>query len=173
MAFRFRKVRSSCGFFLLQIVILCCPSTGPSDLPAAVASVDDNQTIRRRRAPAPGAADSASFSRTAERSVRHGVLLLFFRVGAADRNDFCSLDRSRDLAEQAAVPDQAMNAMPKLLTPGKFHLSIGTHVGAIVAIILIPALLFAGWLATVAAAAHREDLEQSAHSKVREVTATI
>jgi two-component system, NarL family, sensor histidine kinase UhpB len=66
-----------------------------------------------------------------------------------------------------------MTSLPKLLTPGELHLSVRTYVSAIVASVLIPALLIAGWLATVAAAAHRSDLEQAAHGKVREIAAAI
>jgi len=52
-------------------------------------------------------------------------------------------------------------------------LSIRAYFSAVVIVILIPALLFGGWLASLSAAAKREQIEQNAQRKVREIAVVI
>src|SRR5882724_11900909 len=51
--------------------------------------------------------------------------------------------------------------------------SIRTYVGAIATLILVPALIVAGWLAMLWAASERAQLEQAAEYKAREIAADI
>jgi PAS domain S-box-containing protein len=51
--------------------------------------------------------------------------------------------------------------------------SIRAYVGAIATLILVPALIVAGWLAMLWAASERAQLEQAAEHKVREIAADI
>jgi PAS domain S-box-containing protein len=51
--------------------------------------------------------------------------------------------------------------------------SIRSYVGAIATLILVPALIVAGWLAMLWAASERAQLEQAAEHKVREIAADI
>src|SRR5215470_18730287 len=52
-------------------------------------------------------------------------------------------------------------------------LSVRAYFGAVVVIILIPALLFGGWLASLSAAARRQQIEQNIQQKVREIAVAI
>jgi PAS domain S-box-containing protein len=51
--------------------------------------------------------------------------------------------------------------------------SVRTHVIAVVAVILVPALLVAGWLASRSAASERTQLENNLHQKTREIVLVV